>query len=177
MTVHAFVDESTRTGLYLLGVTIVEPAQLRPARRELSRLLLPGARELHFKKEKPPRRRELADRIARLGVPTRIYSACCSPKAQEDARQRCLEELAGDLLDVGARRLVLDSRGHRDVDDKRTLQRVLGFRPSKTDLTYEHFESTAEPLLWIADAVTWCHGAGGEYRRRVAGIIAEVVRL
>ncbi|MFF5990307.1 hypothetical protein [Prauserella flavalba] len=177
MTVHAFVDESIRSGLYLVGMAIVEPAQLTPTRRELSKLLLPGARELHFNREKAPRRRKLADRIGRATGLDQVYSASCVPKTQEGARQRCLRQVAADLVDVGAHRLVLDSREHRDADDKRTLRQALGARPSKTELTYEHLASTAEPLLWIADAVAWCHGAGGEYRRRVARIIAEVVCL
>ncbi len=52
MTVHAFVDESARTGSYLLCATIVEPAHLTTARRALMSLLLRGGREVHFKKEK-----------------------------------------------------------------------------------------------------------------------------
>lgn len=132
MSVHAFVDESTRNGCYLLCVTVVDPAQLTPTRMELARLLLPGAREVHFKKEKPPRRRHLADRIAGLSV---------------------------------------------SAHDKATLQRRLGSRPSKTELTYEHLPSTAEPLLWIFDTVAWCHGAGGDWRRRVEPVVAQVVEV
>ncbi len=51
VTVHVFVDESARQGKYLLCAAFVEPAQLAPSRRGLAGLLLPGARELHFKKE------------------------------------------------------------------------------------------------------------------------------
>ncbi|WP_206795657.1 hypothetical protein [Amycolatopsis sp. MtRt-6] len=97
----------------------------------------------------------------------------CTPKAEEAARQRCLTLLVEHLLGLRAHRLVLDSRDHRDVHDRQTLQRALGSRPSKTELTYEHVDSTAEPLLWISDAVAWYSGAGGDWRRRADPVIAE----
>ncbi|WP_410639332.1 DUF3800 domain-containing protein [Amycolatopsis sp. lyj-346] len=177
MTVHAFVDESARGGSYLLCATIVEPAHLSTTRRALASLLLRGARELHFKKEKEPRRRMLIDRMAGMPVTTRLYRGACTPKTEEAARQRCLTLLAEHLLGLQAHRLVLDSRNHRDGHDRQTLQRALGFRPSKTELTYEHVDSTAEPLLWVSDAVAWCFGAGGDWRRRACPVIAECFDL
>ncbi|MEQ0563812.1 hypothetical protein ABJI51_32440 [Amycolatopsis sp. NEAU-NG30] len=172
MTVHAFVDESARAGTYLLCATIVEPAQLTPTRRTLLSFLLRGARELHFKKEKEPRRRMLIDRMAALPVRSRLYLGSCSPKTEESARQRCLALLTEDLLALQAHRLVLDTRDHRDSHDRQTLQRALGVRPSKTELIYEHVDSTAEPLLWVSDAVAWCFGAGGDWRRRASPLVA-----
>jgi len=175
--VHAFVDESSRNGQYLLGVTIVEPARLTTTRRALKALLLCGARELHFKKEKEPRRRFLIDRIVTLNVSARLYTGACTRKTEEEARQRCLTQVARDLLGLQAHRLVLDTREDRDVRDRKTIQQVLGHRPSKTELTYEHVDSTAEPLLWISDAVAWCFGAGGDWRRRAMGLIAEQIEV
>ncbi|EOD67290.1 hypothetical protein [Amycolatopsis vancoresmycina] len=131
MTVHAFVDESARGGSYLLCATIVAPAQLTTTRRTLTSLLLRGARELHFKKEKEPRRRMLIDRMAEMPITTRLYRGACLPKTEEATRQRCLMLLAEHLLGLQAHRLVLDSRDHRDGHDRQTLQRALGFRPSK----------------------------------------------
>ncbi|OXM44213.1 hypothetical protein [Amycolatopsis alba] len=177
MPVHAFIDESVRDQRYLLCMTLVAPAQLTPARRELTSLLLPGGRELHFKKEKEPRRRQLIDRIAALEVTTAIYLGSCTRKTEEDTRQKCLERAVTDLLAKNAHRLVLDSRDHRDVHDRGTLQRALGYRPSKTELTYEHLNSTAEPLLWISDAVGWCFGASGAWRRRTSRLIDSITEL
>ena len=175
MPVHAFIDESVRDQRYLLCMTLVAPAQLAPSRRELSSLLLPGARELHFKKEKEPRRRRLIDRIAALEVTTTVYLGACTRKTEEETRQKCLERAVTDLLAENAHRLVLDSRDHRDVHDRQTMQRALGHRPSKTELTYEHLNSTAEPLLWISDAVGWCFGAGGDWRRRASRLIDSII--
>lgn len=72
---------------------------------------------------------------------------------------------------------MFDSRDLRDRHDKVTLQRTLGSHPSKTELTYEHLDSAAEPLLWISDAVAWCHGAGGDWRRRIRVAVARVIEL
>ena len=173
MTVHAFVDESARGGCYLLCATIVEPAQLTTTRRALTSLLLRGARELHFKKEKEPRRRMLIDRMAEMPITTRLYRGACAPKTEEAARQRCLTLLAEPSSGF---RLTGWSSTHA-ITATGTIATPCsvrwGFRPSKTELTYEHVDSTAEPLLWISDAVAWCFGAGGDWRRRAGPLIAE----
>ncbi|WP_414935669.1 hypothetical protein [Amycolatopsis sp. cmx-11-51] len=61
---HAFIDGSVRDQRHLLCMTLVAPAQLSRSRRELNTLLLPGAREPHFKKEKetPPQAADRPDR-------------------------------------------------------------------------------------------------------------------
>ncbi|MTD55004.1 hypothetical protein [Amycolatopsis pithecellobii] len=177
MSVHAFVDESGRDSSYIVCVSIVDPAQLGPARRQLSSLLLPGQRELHFKKEKPRRRRLLADRIAALPTTSWIYATSCTPKTAEQDRQRCLAEAVRDLLAIGARRVVIDSRQEQDRHDEATIYEGLGGRPSETGVVYEHHESTSTPLLWIPDAVAWCYGAGGDWRRRIESAVAKVAKV
>lgn len=177
MTVHAFVDESERNRTYLLTVAIVDPGDLTRFRRLLRGLLLPGQRELHFQKEKEPRRRQVADSIVRAGVGVRIYTAPI-PRGRggaERARQTCLAALVADLAEMNAHRLVLDSRRGDDIHDQQTIRRVLGPKPEKTALTYEHVESGVEVLLWLADTVGWCYGAGNPWRSRVRAAVVEVV--
>ncbi|WP_370946760.1 hypothetical protein AB5J62_04035 [Amycolatopsis sp. cg5] len=156
-------------------MTVVEPANLVPTRKALQHLLLPGERELHFRKEKPPRRRQLADRMKVMPVSARLYSATCTRKTEESARQACLFRAITDLLGLRAHRLVLDTRDDRNAHDKQTLRRALGNRPSTTEMTYEHLDSTAEPLLWLSDAIAWCHGAGGEWRTRIAPLVTAII--
>ncbi len=86
MTVHAFVDESARPPRYLISAAIVEPAQVRRLRQSMGSLLRPGQRELHFYKEKPVRRRSLADSVARMPVEVAIYTRSWHRK-DEPARQ------------------------------------------------------------------------------------------
>jgi len=73
--------------------------------------------------------------------------------------------------------LVIDTRSNKDVHDKRTLRHLLAPHPSASQLVYEHLDSTSEPLLWIADLVAWCHGAGSEWRKRIDPITTAVIDL
>jgi hypothetical protein len=80
-----------------------------------------------------------------------------------------------DLLARQAHRLVIDSRNEQDIYDERTLRRLLGSHPSASRLVYEHVDSTSACLLWIADVVAWCYGAGQDWRKRVDPIVHTVV--
>jgi hypothetical protein len=142
----------------------------------MCQLLLPGQRELHFKQEKPVRRRQLADAVARLPTEVHIYLGSWH-RHDEPARQDCIRRMTADLLARQAQRLVIDTRNVRDIHDERSLRGALGSHPSKRDLVYEHVNSTCEPLLWIADVVAWCYGAGGVWRKRVEPIVATVTNL
>ncbi|MFD4643197.1 hypothetical protein ACFWN2_38230 [Lentzea sp. NPDC058436] len=56
---------------------------------------------------------------------------------------------------------------------------VIGTRTKAHDdgLVYEHIQSSSEPALWISDALAWCHGAGGDWKRRIAPVTGAVVDL
>lgn len=176
VTVHAFVDESARPPQYLIAAAIVEPSQVRLLRQSMRALLMPGQRELHFKKERPVRRRALADAVARLPVELCLYTKSCR-KPDEPVRQTCLVQLVGDLLARQAHRLVIDTRNEQDIHDERTLRHLLGTHPSASRLVYEHVDSTSESLLWIADIVAWCFGAGREWRKRIDPVVSTVAEL
>jgi len=88
-----------------------------------------------------------------------------------------MARLVQDLLARQAHRLVIDTRNIRDAHDERTLFGALGPNPSASLLVYEHVDSTSESLLWIADIVAWCYGAGREWRKRIDPIVGTVVDL
>lgn len=176
MTVHAFVDESRRGSLYLVAAAIAQPGHLRQLRRELRRLLLPGQREVHFNDQKDPRRRVLADAIARLLVEVRVYRRSCD-RDDEPYRQECIDRITSDLLIRGAHRLVLDSRAELDANDEATIRAAIVRHPHSTRLVYEHVDSASECLLWVADASAWCFGAGGHWRKRIDPIVSAVIDL
>lgn len=123
----------------------------------------------------------MADAIARLPVQVTVYSCGCG-RSDEPARQTCLARLTEDLLARGAHRMVIDSRNtrdgnDRDARDRATIRAALGKRPSESQLVYEHVLSTAEELLWIADAVAWCWGQDGSWRRRIGRIVSAEIQL
>ncbi|WP_436492800.1 hypothetical protein [Actinokineospora sp. HUAS TT18] len=176
MSLHVFVDESRRRSNYLIAAAYLDPGQLHPARTLLRSLLMPGQRELHFKKETPRRRKAVLSRMADAGLRCWIYTADCSD-GLEAARQDCLAALSASLIEVDASRMVLDSRDDRDRIDVATIRRVLGKVARESGLSYEHLCSHQEELLWIADAVAWAFGAGGDWARRVGGIVTGVVEV
>lgn len=176
MTVHAFADESRRGSLYIVAAAIATPGNLRRLRRDLRGLLLPGQRELHFNDQQDPRRRVLSDVIARLPVEVRVYQRTCQ-KYFEPARQECVERLTSDLLVAGAHRLVFDTRAELDKKDEETIRNVFAKQPFEARFNYEHVDSTGESMLWIADAVAWCVGAGRGWRKRVDPIVSAVIDL
>ncbi|MGQ0840366.1 hypothetical protein [Actinokineospora sp.] len=176
MSLHVFVDESCRRDRYLIAAASLDPGQLAGARKLLRSLLLPGQHELHFKKETPQRRRMVLSRLVDAGVRCRIYVADCA-MGHEQARQACLARLTEDILAAEAHRLVLDSRDRRDRFDAATIRAVLGKVARDSCLVYEHLCSHQEELLWVADAAAWAFGAGGDWLRRIAPLVTEVVTV
>jgi hypothetical protein len=86
----------------------------------------------------------------------------------------CLAAAGRHLINISATRLVLESCAHQDNDDRHTLALVVR---KIFDLGYEHFRPHEDPMLWASDAIAWSYGAGGEWRRRVSGLIEKVHRL
>ena len=165
---HAFVDESERPGRYLMCAVLVAPAHLTMVRRALTALCKPGQRRLHLNKERDPRRRLILDRIAALPIRANLYA---QPGPATQARATCLRAITADLVRLRATRLVIepvDGYDYRDrgdvIDELRRLGRL-------HDVVYEHVAAPLEPMLWAADAIAWGFGAGGDWRRRVRGLV------
>jgi hypothetical protein len=159
MTLHAFVDESQRRGTYLLCIVLVAPDRLADARSAMRSLLESGQRSIHFTHESDRRRRRVLAAIAGLELEYWIVSGTGPDIA---VRPRLLTTAVQHLPAAGARRLVIESRAHRDAADRHTLSSLRA-----AQLTYEHLLAHEEPLLWVPDAVAWAHGRGGDWRRRV----------
>lgn len=41
----------------------------------------------------------------------------------------------------------------------------------ESSLAYSHKDPADEPMLWVADAIVWCAGAGGAWRARIGPIL------
>lgn len=70
---HAFVDESRRGSRYIVCASIVQPSDLAAVRRAMRAELLAGQGRLHFKTEKPSRRRKILSVIGELPVATMVF--------------------------------------------------------------------------------------------------------
>lgn len=168
---HAFADESARQR-YLVAAVLLDPTEVDPARRALRGLCMAGQRRVHFAKESDSRRRTVVSTLLRLGLRTRVYE--CAGR-DVPARATCLAHLVDDLVDLGAVSLVLETLDPQVRADRTTIRSRL--EVSGGSLTYGHRRAHEEPLLWAADAMAWCYGAGGEWRRRIAPSLDKAVRL
>ena len=74
MSAHAFVDETKAHGLVVVAA-VLAPRDLAPARAVMRRLCLPGQARVHFAKERPARRRQIADALAATGARVDVYDA------------------------------------------------------------------------------------------------------
>jgi len=113
------------------------------------------ARRVHWREERPTRRRRLAAAVASLDVRhIAVVATDADPGKQERARRQCLKRLLWELdhgLDVA--RLTLESRRERDRHD---IAAVTGFRRAhliSSVLRIDHALPAQEPLLWFPDIV------------------------
>ncbi|MCU1452656.1 MAG: hypothetical protein JWN46_802 [Acidimicrobiales bacterium] len=160
---YAYVDESERRGRYLMCSVIIDPSQAGALRRAVKSLLLPGQRRLHFKKEAPRRRRELATALNDLDLDVSVF-VCRSAngRSESDMRRLCLQAIVDDLQRRGPATLILESRHQQDDDDHPAIAAARRVSPS---LTYEHVDGRQEPLLSLPDSYAWLVGAGIEAQR------------
>lgn len=167
----AFVEESIRGQRYLLGCVLVEARSLTTVRRALIDVRIAN-RRIHFNNESTRRRRDILQLIASL--PVRSFVVVCRQThgvKEVDARSACLRTIVEKLQLDEVSRLVMESR-QDDRDDVRLIERV---RSAEPRLVFEHRRPKEEPLLWIADAVTWAVGTGGEWRDLVEPILGGVI--
>lgn len=168
MSVHAFVDESRRDR-YMICAVIITPDDLRTTRGDLRQMLLPGQRRLHFANESPHRRRLLLAAMADLPVRAVMYT---SKQRESIARELAIAALLIDLVGLRGQRLIIEHREDSQNRHERALiASAVRNGTAPTDLDYQHLNAHEEPMLWVADAVAWAYGAGGEWRRRVRTLI------
>ena len=173
MAVEVFVDESIRSGNYMLAAVTVEVGDLAAKRSALRKMLLPGERRMHLSKETVVRRRVLLDQIAREGFSVGVFSCRAPVTLARRALVDCVVIDAGQSL----RRLVFESRSHDDIYDVRRLIELRrdGLLPPQA--VYEHVLPHEEPLLWVADAVAWAWGAGKDSKRRIGPVVRSHIRV
>jgi hypothetical protein len=174
-----FVDESLRKG-YLLAAAVVAPEDLARVRSTLRGLRLPGERRLHFQAESEQRRRKIVGVLVQQSIEVHLYIGL---GRSERVRESCLRRLIDDAVKLNLQRLVLESRGQGpDRNDRKIIAESLRIQSdpalaSPPGLVYEHLRAHEEPVLWIPDAVAWCHGAHRQWRSRISPLVERVVDL
>lgn len=162
------VDESEVRG-YSVTAVLVRPEDMAALRRRLRRHLHRGQRALHFTKERPEVRKAVFADIASMPLSVVVYR---SPEPPKVARARCLRRLAMDIVSTRCQKLVLDRDDTTVRADRRVLQSVLA---GSYEGMYAHQRDHEEPLLWLADAISWAWNRGGEWRVRAEELDLAVV--
>jgi hypothetical protein len=156
-----------------MGCVLVEARHLPRLRRSMIEFAAPGKR-LHFHEEVDGKRRESLEFFA--SMPIRVLVTVVSRThgtTEFAARDACLAEIVRVLQARSVTRLTIESR-QDDRDDQRTIVRA---RAAEPPLLFDHRDGAREPMLWIADAVTWAVGAGGRWLQRADPILESVVEL
>ncbi len=169
----AFVDESIRGRRYLMGCVLIEARRLSTVRLETAALATDGKRR-HFSHDTAEHRRDAPRVFADMSI--RAFVTVCTRThgvTEFAARDACLSEIVRRLQILEVSRLTIESR-QDDRDDRRTIQRV---RDAEPLLVFDHIEPLGEPVLWIADAVTWAVGAGAPWSKMVEGVVADIVEV
>jgi hypothetical protein len=123
----------------------------------------------------PPRRREILSTLAGLGLRIHLYRAPVAGRPIRASRDDCLRALIPALLalDVG---LVIESCS-QDHRDNQVIGQLAHQSAARGRFAWLHSAPAADPLLWTADAAAWAYGKGGDWRRRVEGIVVQVTDL
>ena len=168
----AFVDESVRGRRYLMACVMAEARHL-PELRLVMRALAVHER-VHFNTESARRKRLVLSAIAEMPIGVFIAVAQLGHGATEfAARNACLTTVVERVQRHDVPRLVIESRDD-DREDERHLIRV---RQPEPWLVFEHRPANAEPILWVADAIAWAHGAGASWRRLIESVVEDVAEL
>lgn len=119
---HGFVDESVRNG-HLLCVAAVPAQDVDSGRSALLACRPSGSRRIHMAKEGRRQRLRAISAVLELGTASQVYVAPII-SSQRAARDRCLAVLVPDVLQLGVRRLTIESCD-QDHQDKQVVTRVL----------------------------------------------------
>ena len=131
-------------------------AQVRAAIR---RAKPSGASKLHWYDLDPKRQAASLEVVSSVPQQTTIVAALpLEGTKPERARRKALEEIVRRLIDMGVRKLVLESRN--DTHDKRDRELLVSMRRrgEALDFDLEHVPGKDEPLLWVPDQILGAYG-------------------
>jgi hypothetical protein len=173
---HIYVDE-TKQRSYVVAASGHIADEIQTVRQVVQKLLLPGQRYLHMKKENERRKREIAKAIVAAGIRADVYDAANRYPTHNDRRAKCLEKLV--LHNAGGpETLLIIDRDDTLVsfDNQRLIEytRAAGCRDT---LRYEHRSDKTELLLGIPDAIAWCWAKGGTWRKLIEPAVAHVYEV
>jgi len=168
-----FVDESKERGYYIAAAASAR-GDVAKIEQRLRKLRHSGRSSIHFNGEQN-RRDMLLRECCQMDVRVTLYLM----RGAKDivARPALLRALVEDLVDARASSLVLERDESVEHADRRTIRDQLQRQQALGTIAYSHEQRSQRPLLWIADAVAWCHQAGGQWPTKAAPMVDKVIEL
>jgi hypothetical protein len=88
------------------------------------------------------------------------------------ARHLLLQAATGLVVGSGATAWALDNQDPAQVvRDRVSIAHALEGVDRRLHPSYDHRPASSEPVLWAADAICWAVGAGGDWQRRLGGVV------
>jgi hypothetical protein len=160
-TLHAWVDESMSVaddngpGAYVLAAVLADPLQCEGIRDRFRALRRGREPRLHWRSEESRRRARIAAAFADVDLAAIV--AVGSParqSKQERARRCCLEHLLFELHRRQVSHVWLEARTESlNRTDVRFVEALRAQRVITNALRVDFGQPSAEPMLWLPDAV------------------------
>lgn len=169
-----YVDESKSNG-YTMVAALVVAGEVANLRRNMRSLVLPRQRRIHFTKEQPQRKRLILSRLRAFGAQAHVFH--CATKDQVRGRDACLTGIVALAATHSLTTIVIERDASIEKTDRQILFREISHHGVADMLSHTHEMPHREPLLWVADAIAWSFTKGGEWKQRVAPLIADITRF
>ncbi|MBV9143340.1 MAG: hypothetical protein JO115_20890 [Pseudonocardiales bacterium] len=109
----------------------------------------------------------------RVALVRKVMRGLVRPGLRRVHFSKCWTKLVPQLVELGVTELTIERVQGGETRDRRDIRAALKAIGQGQELTYQHVDATGEPMLWVADAVAWCAGAGSHWRMRIAPILYQ----
>lgn len=169
--VQWYLDE-TKSGQFVFVIAELYASNVGRCRIQMTRIPRKHKSALHFNRESSETRTGALTILAKM--PIRIILVT-TPKNTKglDARESAVRCVARLAVERSPQRVVFERDDSTVTHDRRWLSSELARRP---DIEYQHLARTADPLLWIPDAVGWAYQRGGQPWNLVKHLVVETVQ-
>jgi len=172
---HWFIDENKSNGLMLL-VVAVPPSSVGSCRAQMAKLAKEPPRKggtIHFHRELDGTRSKVLRKIATFPVQCSVIHVPHTVKPVP-ARERAVRHVGQRARIERPHRIVFELDEAAVVNDRKWLSSEL---PKNVGIEYQHLPASADPMLWIPDAVAWAIQRGGQWRAMIENVIVSEIWL
>ena len=99
-----------------------------------------------------------------------MWRAPIGGRPERAVRDECFQALVPGVLELGARRIVVESCS-QDAQDERVIGAGLARVGAIGQVSYQVVPAATDELLWAADLVVWAYGAGGSARAAISELV------